>query len=163
MRKLPALSICLMVFAAGLRAQPGFKTDKFAADGDSLAITFIGHGTLMLAWAGKTIHVDPVGRPYDYSLSRRLLDNSRDDEEPALAAGRISQGFSDMTELGHLVRFHGRGFALQEAVRADAVSVHLVEFFHVFEDGVQVAGHAFGVPGGQVQPGQKGDFPDVFD
>jgi L-ascorbate metabolism protein UlaG (beta-lactamase superfamily) len=33
-----------------------------------LAITFIGHGTLMFQHEGKVIHVDPVGREGDYAV-----------------------------------------------------------------------------------------------
>lgn len=36
------------------------------SDGD-LKITFIGHGTLMLTFNNKTIHIDPVSREADYS------------------------------------------------------------------------------------------------
>ncbi|MFH1719645.1 MAG: MBL fold metallo-hydrolase [Planctomycetota bacterium] len=32
-----------------------------------MKITFIGHGTLMFTFAGKTIHVDPVSREADYA------------------------------------------------------------------------------------------------
>jgi L-ascorbate metabolism protein UlaG (beta-lactamase superfamily) len=44
-----------------------FETDTFETSAGELRITFIGHGTLMLAFDGKIIHVDPVGREADYS------------------------------------------------------------------------------------------------
>ncbi len=44
-----------------------FETDTFETSAGQLQITFIGHGTLMLAFDGKIIHVDPVGREADYS------------------------------------------------------------------------------------------------
>lgn len=44
-----------------------FETDTFETSAGELQITFIGHGTLMLAFDGKIIHVDPVGREADYS------------------------------------------------------------------------------------------------
>ena len=44
-----------------------FETDTFKTTNGDLAITFIGHGTLMLQWAGKTIHVDPWTNLADYS------------------------------------------------------------------------------------------------
>jgi len=44
-----------------------FETDTFETSAGELKITFIGHGTLMLAFGGKIIHVDPVGREADYS------------------------------------------------------------------------------------------------
>lgn len=48
-------------------AQSMFETDTFKTAGGDLVISFIGHGTLMLQWAGKTIHVDPWTNLADYS------------------------------------------------------------------------------------------------
>jgi L-ascorbate metabolism protein UlaG (beta-lactamase superfamily) len=36
-----------------------FEKDTIGTTAGNVEITFIGHGTLMLRWAGKTIHVDP--------------------------------------------------------------------------------------------------------
>ena len=44
-----------------------FETDVFKTSAGELKITFVGHGTLMFAFGGKTIHVDPVSREADYS------------------------------------------------------------------------------------------------
>jgi L-ascorbate metabolism protein UlaG (beta-lactamase superfamily) len=43
------------------------EKDTFQTSGGELEITFVGHGTLMMEFAGKVIHVDPVGREADYS------------------------------------------------------------------------------------------------
>lgn len=53
-------------------SQWGLAQDKFAEDiietsaGD-LKLTFIGHGTLMFSFGGKTIYMDPVARVADYT------------------------------------------------------------------------------------------------
>jgi L-ascorbate metabolism protein UlaG (beta-lactamase superfamily) len=68
-------SVALMIsaaMAAGARsAQPSsekkFEEDTIKTDGNDLKITFIGHGTLMFAYQGKIVHVDPVGNMADYS------------------------------------------------------------------------------------------------
>jgi L-ascorbate metabolism protein UlaG (beta-lactamase superfamily) len=44
-----------------------FEHDTIATTAGNLVFTFIGHGTLMMQVAGKTIHVDPVGRFADYA------------------------------------------------------------------------------------------------
>ena len=44
-----------------------FETDVFKTSSGDLKITFIGHGTLMFQFAGKTIHVDPVSKEADYN------------------------------------------------------------------------------------------------
>jgi L-ascorbate metabolism protein UlaG (beta-lactamase superfamily) len=44
-----------------------FESDHFDTPAGPLKITFIGHGTLMLEWAGTVIHIDPVGQFADYA------------------------------------------------------------------------------------------------
>ena len=44
-----------------------FEKDLFKTSEGELAITFIGHGTLMMEFNGKVIHIDPVGRYADYT------------------------------------------------------------------------------------------------
>ena len=48
-------------------AQEKFETDVIKTSAGNLEITFIGHGTLMLAFGGKVIHVDPWTQLGDYS------------------------------------------------------------------------------------------------
>ncbi len=45
----------------------GLQKDVIKTESGDLEITFIGHGTLMFAWGGKIIHVDPWSRLTDYS------------------------------------------------------------------------------------------------
>jgi L-ascorbate metabolism protein UlaG (beta-lactamase superfamily) len=60
------VGLCLAL-ASPLVAGAAFETDTFSTSAGNLRITFIGHGTLMLEWDGKVIHVDPVGEYADYS------------------------------------------------------------------------------------------------
>jgi len=48
-------------------AQEGFETDTLPTAAGDLKITFIGHGSLMFAFGGKIIHVDPYSRLADYA------------------------------------------------------------------------------------------------
>jgi L-ascorbate metabolism protein UlaG (beta-lactamase superfamily) len=52
--------------AAASLGAADFERDTLPTAQGDLAITFIGHGTLMLEWGGKTIHIDPVGSMADY-------------------------------------------------------------------------------------------------
>ncbi|MBN1764673.1 MAG: MBL fold metallo-hydrolase [Sedimentisphaerales bacterium] len=45
----------------------GFDVDTIKTGTGDLQITFIGHGTLMLEWAGKVIQVDPWTKFADYN------------------------------------------------------------------------------------------------
>lgn len=47
--------------------QADFQRDVIPTAAGDLTITFVGHGTLMFGFAGKVVHVDPVGREADYS------------------------------------------------------------------------------------------------
>jgi L-ascorbate metabolism protein UlaG (beta-lactamase superfamily) len=48
-------------------AHEQFETDVIPTSAGDLAITFLGHGSLMLAFGDKIIHVDPFGRVADYA------------------------------------------------------------------------------------------------
>jgi L-ascorbate metabolism protein UlaG (beta-lactamase superfamily) len=47
--------------------QEQFETDVIQTSAGDLKITFLGHGTLMLTFGGKTIHVDPYSSVADYA------------------------------------------------------------------------------------------------
>jgi L-ascorbate metabolism protein UlaG (beta-lactamase superfamily) len=44
-----------------------YETDVIQTSAGDLKITFLGHGTLMMAFGGITVHVDPFSRVADYS------------------------------------------------------------------------------------------------
>ena len=44
-----------------------FEGDVIRTNGGDLKITFIGHATLMFAFGGKVVHVDPVSSETDYA------------------------------------------------------------------------------------------------
>lgn len=52
---------------AGVAAAAKFEKDVLATSAGDLEIAFLGHGTLMMTFGGKTIHVDPYGEVADYS------------------------------------------------------------------------------------------------
>jgi L-ascorbate metabolism protein UlaG (beta-lactamase superfamily) len=68
MEKILLLTAALFValaFQAG--AQQGLESDLIKTSAGDLKITFIGHGSLMFAFGGKVIHVDPVSKEADYT------------------------------------------------------------------------------------------------
>jgi L-ascorbate metabolism protein UlaG (beta-lactamase superfamily) len=58
--------ISAMVLPFSVMAQGKFETDIIKTSEGDLAITFIGHATLMFSFKGKFIHVDPWIRFTDY-------------------------------------------------------------------------------------------------
>jgi L-ascorbate metabolism protein UlaG (beta-lactamase superfamily) len=82
-----------------------FETDVIPTSAGELAITFIGHGSLMMAFNGKTIHIDPVSDEADYaSLPKAdiiLLTHEHSDhmDKDALSKLRTDRTILVMTAL----------------------------------------------------------------
>jgi len=66
-RVLLIMSLCTFFCATAGGAQMDFEKDTIETCYGNLEITFIGHGTLMLEYDGKVIHVDPWTGLADYS------------------------------------------------------------------------------------------------
>ena len=62
-----SLSLLTVAFPLTAGAQMEPEKDIIKTNSGNLEITFIGHGTLMFAYGGKVIHVDPWGNLADYS------------------------------------------------------------------------------------------------
>jgi len=69
-RKQNIFFLCFTLFILAINisaADQSFEKDSFETSEGPLEITFIGHGTLMFSFAGKTIQVDPWSRLADYT------------------------------------------------------------------------------------------------
>ena len=65
-----AASLLAMIafgFAGVVLAQDQFQSDVLPTSAGDLKITFVGHGSLMFAYQGAVIHVDPYGKLADYT------------------------------------------------------------------------------------------------
>ena len=63
-----AMTFCPCLAAMAQTASPAaLASDSFATSAGNLDITFVGHGTLILRFAGKTIHIDPYSSLADYT------------------------------------------------------------------------------------------------
>ncbi len=63
------LLFCVIMFSSVSisSAQQPFEKDTIETSSGNIVITFIGHGTLMVEFDGKVIHIDPWTRAADYS------------------------------------------------------------------------------------------------
>jgi L-ascorbate metabolism protein UlaG (beta-lactamase superfamily) len=66
MKVVLAVTMFLAFAALSAAAQDGFEKDVIRTSAGDLEVTFIGHGSLMMKFGGKVIHVDPVGQVADY-------------------------------------------------------------------------------------------------
>jgi L-ascorbate metabolism protein UlaG (beta-lactamase superfamily) len=89
------VGILLMVGAGMVNAQGKFEQDVIKTGAGDLTITFIGHGTLMFAFGGKVIHVDPVGQYADYGKLPKadliLITHEHRDHLDPKAVGMLRQ------------------------------------------------------------------------
>jgi L-ascorbate metabolism protein UlaG (beta-lactamase superfamily) len=69
MGKILFLGMSLIFFSAtmAMAAEQKFETDIIKTAQGDLVITCIGHGTLMMSFGGKIIHIDPVSQMADYT------------------------------------------------------------------------------------------------
>lgn len=87
-------ALSLLAMTSLLSAQQRFEKDTIQTSDGPLEITFIGHGTLMMNWNGKTIHVDPYGRLADYTVLPKadliLITHHHGDHLDLKAMGTVS-------------------------------------------------------------------------
>jgi len=78
-----------------MSSQKQFEVDTIPTETGDLKITFIGHGTLLFAYQGKIVHVDPVGQEADYSKLPKadviLVTHEHSDHLDPKAIGMIRQ------------------------------------------------------------------------
>jgi L-ascorbate metabolism protein UlaG (beta-lactamase superfamily) len=112
MRTLPLLLFSLLALPA--LALDAFQKDTFPTSGGDLEITFIGHGSLLMTFAGKTIYVDPFSKLADYAklpkadlivvthehpdhLDVGAIDSVRTRDTKIVLAGSVSDKLSGST------------------------------------------------------------------
>ncbi|MEE9465077.1 MAG: MBL fold metallo-hydrolase, partial [Candidatus Neomarinimicrobiota bacterium] len=59
--------LCSIVMPFSVLSQEVFEEEVFTTSAGDLTISFIGHGSLMFAFNGRIIHIDPVSRVADYT------------------------------------------------------------------------------------------------
>lgn len=88
-------TLFLLFLVRSLKADTPFVVDHIPCSAGDLEITFIGHGTLMLRWQSKVIHVDPWAKLADYTKLPKadliLLTHHHYDHLDPEALGRITQ------------------------------------------------------------------------
>jgi L-ascorbate metabolism protein UlaG (beta-lactamase superfamily) len=60
------LGLFFLMATNGIAKEGSMETDTIKTSKGDLVIHFAGHGTLMMTYGGKTIHIDPVSSEADY-------------------------------------------------------------------------------------------------
>ncbi len=61
------IPLIMMFSTVTLFSQDAFESDTFKTTAGELKISFLGHGTIMMNFGGKVIHVDPYSKTADYT------------------------------------------------------------------------------------------------
>ena len=61
-----AIILAAMLSIAFASAGEAFETDRFPTQAGEIAVTFIGHGSLMIGFGGTVMHIDPWSEMADY-------------------------------------------------------------------------------------------------
>lgn len=64
---LPCLTLLAALAPVAAAAPPAFEKDEIPTSAGPLAVTFVGHGTLVFEHGGKVVHVDPWTKLADYA------------------------------------------------------------------------------------------------
>jgi L-ascorbate metabolism protein UlaG (beta-lactamase superfamily) len=67
MKTILAATLFFLLCSFPAAGQEAFEKDVITTSAGELEIMFIGHGTLMLKFKGKVIHIDPFGKVADYT------------------------------------------------------------------------------------------------
>lgn len=115
-----------------------FEKDTIKTNKGELAITFIGHGTLLFEFNGKTIHIDPVGNYADYSTLPKadliFITHSHGDHLDIKAIEKIKKDNTKIIVSPDCVEKYAQGSVLKngesgifEGILAEAVPAYNIK------------------------------------
>jgi L-ascorbate metabolism protein UlaG (beta-lactamase superfamily) len=118
---------------------PGdFEKDVFETSEGELTITFIGHGTLMMEFSGKIIHIDPVPRYADYSQMPKgdliLVTHSHGDHFDTETIDLLKKSSTELVLSGLCYEQYGEGKVMKNGdsgtyadIKIDAVPAYNIK------------------------------------
>ncbi len=116
-----ALSVFGFLWPNQATAGQAFEEDVFATSAGELKITFLGHGSLILAFGGKIIHVDPYGKTADYAALPKadavLVTHEHQDHLDRAALGTILKPDTELILSRKGAEAFGKGTALENGER----------------------------------------------
>ncbi|EKD81464.1 MAG: hypothetical protein ACD_39C01795G0003 [uncultured bacterium] len=92
---LVGLTVIFCAFGLCTFAAPIFESDVIVSANGEIKLTFIGHGTLLIEYAGKVIHIDPWTKLADYKQLPKadlvLITHEHADHTDAAAVAEIKK------------------------------------------------------------------------
>jgi len=107
--------VCTVATASHGQGMPSF--DTFLEGGAEIKISFLGHGTLMLSYAGTLIHIDPVSEYADYGKLPKadilLITHEHGDHFDQKAIALVTKTDTALVCNDAVKKKHGSGRALR--------------------------------------------------
>ena len=136
--KFPVIAKMSILFLALFVSQKNFENDTFQTSKGELKITFLGHGSLMMEFDGKTIHIDPVARYADYSKLPKaeliLITHEHGDHLDADAISKIKKESTKIVLTENCFDQFGSGTVLENGesgtfsgIKIDAVPAYNIQ------------------------------------
>ena len=111
------MNMICAIFLGFILSQGDFEKDVFETSHGKLTITFIGHGTLMMEFNGKVIHIDPVSRYADYSEMPKadliLITHEHGDHLDTKTVDLIKKNSTKLILTGNCYEQYGRGTVMK--------------------------------------------------
>jgi len=129
----------IFVLFFSLTLSPGdFEKDVFETSEGELIITFIGHGTLMMEFNDKIIHIDPVSRYADYSQMPKadliLVTHNHGDHFDAETINLLKKPSTELVLSGLCYEQYGEGTVMKNGdsgtyagIKIDAVPAYNIK------------------------------------
>ncbi len=147
----------LVTMVVSTPALSDFQKDTIKTSEGNLTVTFIGHGSLMFEFGGKTIQVDPFGKLADYSAFPKadlvLITHDHFDHLDKEAIGRASSGSTEIVLNAAAAAKLGRGLVMAngETKKIMGIEIRAVPAYnlvHMRSEGVPY--HPRGIGNGYV-------------
>jgi len=147
----------LVTMVVSTPALSDFQKDTIKTSEGNLTVTFIGHGSLMFEFGGKTIQVDPFGKLADYSAFPKadlvLITHDHFDHLDKEAIGRASSGSTEIVLNAAAAAKLGRGLVMAngETKKIMGIEIRTVPAYnlvHMRSEGVPY--HPRGIGNGYV-------------
>jgi len=132
-----ALVVSGAFLGCAAEATQSFEEDVFKTSAGEVKITFVGHGTLIFSFDGKTLHVDPYSKVADYSLLPKadgvLITHEHQDHLDKAALEHILTPETDIVLNAKSAEILGRGRVLRngETTRILGVPVEAVPAYNI--------------------------------
>ncbi len=112
-----------------MASENNFEIDEIQTTQGDLVITFIGHGTLMLSFGGKFIHVDPVSQYANYKKLPKadliLVTHEHSDHLDIKAIDAINTGKTVMVTTENVARQLPGSITLKNGDENDSIGLKI--------------------------------------